>query len=789
MLKSYLVIAFRNLARQKVYAFINIFGLAVGMACCLVIFLYVRHELSFDRYHAKADRIFRVNSEDWAPTPPIIAPTLETDFPDLIEHAVRFYQPDGGRAVQYEDRLFWEMRVSYAEPAVFDVFTYPMLRGNPETALTRPQTAVLTESAALKYFGDEDPLGKILLIGDGTLHPYEVTGVVKDLPSNTYFRFDFLLSFNTLGLYMGDALESWSWGNFYNYVLLKEGVAAADLESRLPSFMERHTGSAYEGGWLQPVSDIYLNPQPEQEWFPTGNALYVYLLTTIAVFVLLIACVNFMNLSTARATQRAQEIGMRKALGALRRQLAFQFLGEAVLLSLFALGISVALVELTLPALNTMAGKSLETDYLSNPATLVGMVGFATLVGFCAGSYPAFLISGFNPISVLKNQHAARSTHAGLRKGLVIAQFTISSCLFTGTAIVFQQLGYMQSTALGFDREHLVTLSAPDYPRFRQAVESLAGVQQVTSANLVPGQGFDVWPLWADGMDPDSAVSMRLIRADYDFVETLGIKIAQGRDFSPDRTADAQNSFLLNEAAARQFAETLGWTDPVGRPFALFDWDGQGEFSNRRPGTVIGVVEDFNFTSLHREVEPLAIMLNAGWGQTVLRLKPGATATLAQIEAVWKQLFPGRPFTFEFVDQQIDAQYRAEQRLSQVLGVFTGLAFLIACLGLFGLAAFTAERRTKEIGIRKVLGASVSSIVALLSKDFVRLVLIAIVIATPIAYFSMQWWLDDFAYRIEIGPGIFALAGVLALLIALATVSYQAIKAALADPVKSLRYE
>lgn len=797
MLTNYLKVAVRNLGRHKGYAAINVLGLAVGMAVCVLIVLFVRDELSYDRFHEHADRVYRIVSE-WdnfsvpATNPPFVR-TLQADYPEL--EVAKLLKTDG--LVRHGARAFEEERIYFANPAVFDVFTFPLDRGDPATALQRPFTAVLTTAMAEKYFPSEDPIGQTIAIDNQ--FEAEVTGIAEPVPENAHFHFDFLVSFASL-----DAAFNYSssnnWGNnsIYTYLLLPPGMAPETLEAQFPDFIERHAGANWNGAAisLQPLTDIHLHSHHNMELEPNSRMAYVYIFSVIAGFILLIACVNFMNLATARSMERAKEVGVRKAVGARRGQLMRQFIVEALLLAGVALLLAVALVALALPAFRILSGKGLTVGLLGEGFTMAALVAVALVAGLLAGSYPAFALSGFRPIAVLRGRIGGVGQGAWLRRGLVVFQFAISVILIIGTAVVYSQLDYLRSAGLGFDQEHVVVLPMPgnpsqtaqmvaQYPAFKNEMQQQSGVTAVSiSSEELPSELLNgsVFRFAA----ADSGRGLRTVAVGHDFFEALGAEMIAGRAFSQAFPSDS-GAYVVNAEALDLLASRLpepldGPEEAIGRPIV-----GGG----RAEGPLIGVVEDFNMATLHEQIEPIIFYLRPEWYDTYLvRVAPGAvSATLAQLRDVWQQFYPDWPFDYRFADQAFDAQYRAEERLAQIVLAFSGLAIFIACLGLFGLAAFMAERRTKEIGIRKALGASAASIVGLLSKEFAQLVLVAFGVATPVAYLAMRQWLQDFAYHIDLGVGFFLGAGALALLIALLTVSYQSIRAATTDPIKALRYE
>ena len=796
MLKNYMKIAFRNLQRHPAYAFINVTGLAVGMTCCLLILLFVRDELSYDRFHENADRVYRIVS-DWgnfsvpATNPPVIN-RLGPDFPEVT---MALLTPFGAQ-VRHEELSFFEERIYFASPEVLDVFTIPVLRGNTETMLAEPGKIVLTEASARKYFGDENPVGKVLLV-DGEFE-VEVAGVVGAMPENSHFHYDFMVPWSTLDILM-DFSNSMSWGNnsYYTYLLFPEGYNPQTLEAQLPAFIERHAGDNWNGSELslQALTDIHLHSHHNMELEANSNVANVYIFSIIALFILLVACINFMNLATARSAERAKEVGVRKVAGARRGQLIQQFLAESVLLAGLALVLAVVLTAGALPIFRALTGKAMALSVLNDGFTLLAFFGITLLVGMVAGSYPALVLSAFKPVTVLKGTLLSSGRGAFLRKGLVVFQFIISIALIVGTMVVFNQLNYLREANLGFDKEQVVVIAtqtdsqAEQYTAFKDLLLQQPNVSHVTIASEgLPSELLNGTGTRLDGVrndDPEARVRTRTVAIGHDFFETLGVEMMAGRSFSLDFPADS-GAFILNATAARILQET--YPEQIA---TVEDGIGQTLRVGGSTGPLVGIAEDFNMSTLHEEIEPAVFFFRPRWyDHFLIRIQPGNFAgTVDAIGNVWAQIYPDWAFTYHFADQGFDAQYRAEERQSQLATVFSILAIFIACLGLFGLASFTAQQRTKEIGVRKVLGASVPNIVVLLSKEFTWLVGVAFIVAAPVAYFCMNWWLNGFAYRIEISWPIFLVAGLAGLGIAWLTVSYQSVKAALADPVESLRYE
>jgi putative ABC transport system permease protein len=813
MLRNYLKIALRTLRKHVGFTAINVFGLAIGLACCLLLILYVLNELSFDRFHAHADRIYRVNTDikfgsndmRFAVSPDPVGPTLLKDYPQ-VENFVRLHQRGTWlvRRVGTTNNLR-EENITFADSTLFDVFSFPLVSGDPKTALTEPNTVVISETAARRHFGTQNPLGQSLVFDNK--RTFKVTGVMRDLPLNSHFQTHFFLAMRS---------DDYPWGqwlscNLHTYILLKPGVNPAQLEKNFDSFVEKYAGPQVQqfigssfsefkktGNsmrlWLVPLTDIHLHARQQIELAPNGDIQYVYVFSAVAIFILLIACINFMNLATARSANRAREVGVRKVLGSERRQLIGQFMTESVLMAAVAMGLALLFVAAAIPLFNQLAAKSLTFRHLFSPSLLGVVVALPVVAGLLAGSYPALFLSSFRPIAVLKGGTLAGRLNTGLKRvslrgGLVVFQFITSIVLIVGTLVVYRQLHFIQTKKLGFERQHLLTVNdvyalGKSAETFKTEVLRLPGVVRGSLSGYLPTPSSrNDNAFFPEGkIDQKSGVSMQNWSVDADYVRTLGMQILQGRDFSREFGSDS-TGMILNETAVKQF----GFTDPIGKHVSMFN-DPQGK--TLKTYTVIGVVKNFHFESLRRGISPLALTLTPNSGAAVFRLGVNdPTALMKRIEATWKQLAPGQPFSYSFLEDDFEAMYRAEQRVGTLVLVFSVLAILVACLGLFGLAAYMAEQRTKEIGIRKVLGASVPGLVWLLSKDFLKLVFVALLIATPLAWWAMSRWLEDFAYRIDLEWWVFVLAGVLAIAIALLTVSFQSVKAALMNPVKSLRTE
>ncbi len=809
MLKNYLKVALRNLRKYKAYAFINVAGLAVGLACFALILLFVRDEVRYDGHYAQAERIYRLvvdvqtsrGFQQTAQSAPAWGPSLKADFPE-VEEAVRFKPPNQAWMVGFEDRLFYEKGWAFADSTTFDVFDIPLARGEAHAALTAPFSVVVSQAMAEKYFGAADPMGKTLVLD--SQYNFVVTGVMADLPRNGHFHFDFLAAFNTLEqvpIYGGTDFSQQQFPIVYTYLLLAEGASAAALEAKLgpavSGYVEAHFPLAQSGfavaPSLQPLRDIHLRSNRENEIEPNGNAATVYVFLAVGVFILLIACINFMNLATARSASRAREVGMRKVAGAHRGQLIQQFLGESVLLALLALVVALVLVGLALPAFDALTGKAIGLADLVHPLVLPGLVAVALAAGLLAGSYPAFFLSAFRPAAVLKGDlHAGGG--AGLRKALIVFQFGISLVLLVSTGVVYHQLNYVRAQQLGFDKEHVVVIQLTDptprglYRAYKNRILGEANVVNVSAASSAPASLLNQVPLRPVAAPEDENWLLHAYFSDFDFFETMDMRLVAGRAISRDFPADTLDGIVINETAARAF----GWDDYTQALGQQLAFPRGNNDNNNPPLRVVGVVRDFHSQSAHEQIAPAMVMYAnvQAYLYVFVRLRPGdPRATVAALEEAWRQVIPNYAFDYAFLDDHFDRLYRADALVGTLLGFFAGLTIFIACLGLFGLASFMAEQRTKEIGVRKTLGASVGSIVLLLSKEFTKLVAAAFVVAAPVAYLAMHRWLDGFAYRVEISWQIFLLAGLGALLVALLTVSYQSVKAALANPVDALRTE
>jgi putative ABC transport system permease protein len=813
MIRNYIKTAFRSLMKNKGFTFINVFGLALGLATCLLIVFYVFDELSYDRYNAKANRVFRLNDEikfggvenPYAIAPPAAAAALKADFPE-VEQVARF-RNRGGNKVKKGAQNIQEDRMVYADNSIFDVFTLPMISGNPANALIDPHTVVITEDIAKKYFGKtsdgyRDVVGKALTFNDTS--QFKITAVIKNIPKQSHFHFDFFMSMPTIA---ESRDNSWLSNNFNTYILLKPGINYRDFAAKLPEFMHRHAGpqiqsaihqdfAAFEksGNYMKftltPLKNIHLQSAMLDEFEPNGDIAYVYIFSAIAIFILLIACVNFMNLSTARSANRAREVGVRKVLGSPRKYLVAQFLTESIMVTLVGTIIAVFAAWAFLPLFNQLSGKELTVTAQILGWLMPALFIIIIVIGCLAGSYPALFLSGFQPIDVLKGKLAAGFKGGALRSFLVVFQFAISIFLIIGTLVIYNQLKYIQNKDLGYNRDHILIVKnvwnlGKGANAFKQEVSQLTGVQNATLSNSLPtDNGNDNTSSFfkSQVIDQKGAVLSHSWDVDEDYIPTLGIKMMAGRNFSKDMATDS-SAVIVNEA----FAKLFGYSNPVNQ-FVYAPANSQLTKVTRLH--IIGVVKDFNFKSLRDNVAPLLISLTHNMGVLSIRINTAdIPGLLAQVKNKWKDVAPNQQFNYSFMDQDFDALYRSEQRMGAISIAFTSLAIIIACLGLFGLAAYAAEQRTKEIGIRKVLGANVSIIVAMLSFDFIKLILVSIIIATPLAWWAMQKWLESFAYRQNIQWWVLAIAGFTAILIAFITISFQSIKAAISNPVNSLRSE
>lgn len=799
MLKNYLKITLRNIKRYKGYAIINAAGLAIGMACCVLIVLYIQSELSFDRYHEKADRIYLLKRHGLYGGKELISSSnnalsavyMKKDFPE-VENTVRIgFMPNP--AVKYLEKKFYVGRALYADDSFFEIFTYPMLKGNPKTALEAPFSVVITEEIAYRYFSDEDPLGKSLRFNNQD--DYTVTGVIENVPRNSHLLFDMLCSFQTQYSqnpkghpFLNDFISN----TFWTYVLLEKGADPRTLETKFPEFIEKYGGKRLKfiGStmeyFLMPLTKIHLHTPLSGERTGIGAILYIYIFSLIAVIILIIACINFMNLATARSTRRAQEVGIRKVLGAVKWGLVKQFLCESFFYSFFALFLAMSLTEFALPIMSSIVGYELSLNFKNMPWLIPALLGITLFVGFAAGSYPAFYLAAFQPARVLKGGVRTGKKSTLFRSVLVVLQFAASVTLIIGTVIIVRQLAYMKNKNPGFNKEQVVVLPFRD-EELRKSLSTIktelkgqSGIIHVAVSSDIPGQYPQLNSKHPEGFPSNQPPLMYDLNVDEDFIRTMGMEIITGRDFSQEFGAD-QKAAIINETAAKQF----GWDNPIGKRI--------GGYSGIK--TVIGAVRDYHQLPLTQEMKPLYIRISPKdkynpYRMLSVRIAPGdISSTLNIIETKWNEIYPNHPFDYFFLDESFGEQFQEIERTKILSSYFAGLAIFIACLGLYGLASFMTEQRTKEIGIRKVLGATTSGIVYLISKDLVKMVALANAIAWPVAYLLMRNWLSAFPYRVNITVLTFLFSGIVVLIIGLATVSYQSIKAGSTDPVDSLKYE
>ena len=808
MFTNNLKIAFRHLYRQKLYSLINIIGFAVGISACILILLYVRYESGYDKYHPNSERIFRIylssmmngQESDAARVSVPVGPTVKQDFPEV--EAFSRLTSFGFPVIRYGEKAFSEERWFIADPGIVNVFSIPFINGDPTTALNEPNSVVITRSMAEKYFGNEDPVGKSLNINNQ--RDFKVTGIIGDVPRNSHVHYDFLASMSSYQRYFNP--QNWFDDRFYTYILLKEGCDPADLEAKFPGMVLKYMGplvqmilntsleSLFESGArydlkLQPVSDIHLHSNLEFEVEPNGDARYINLFSVIAIFILIIACINFMNLATARSAKRAREVGVRKTLGSSRYSLISQFLTESVSLTFFSVIIAVIIVRIVLPAYNNLLGIDLNNFSFSDPRSLSGLAGFALLVGTLAGIYPAFFLASFRPVKALKTNSSLGKSKSILRNSLVVFQFIITILLFAGTLIVNNQINYMQNKKLGFEKDQILIVEKTDdlgsrIHAFTQKLRESPDIVNVSNSVNLFGEDFGNDGYRREEGPVSDILTITEIQADAHFAETFGIELVSGRFFKAGSAADS-SACLINESMVK----LLGYDNPIGR--RVYELSGGPD--QHIPFTILGIVKDFHYTSLHHQIQPLLIKINRRrqvGRYTAVRIEThDIPRTLSFIQQEWKNQISDQAFEYRFMDEHFAQLYRTEQQTRRLVSVFSALAIFIACLGLFGMASFMAEQRTKEIGIRKTMGASVSQIFSLLCSDIVKLVALATVVSLPLSYFLMDKWLQNYAYRIRYDFMGFLFAGMLALLIAVLTISHTVMKAARSNPVDSLKYE
>ncbi len=784
MIMNYLKITFRNIRRHKGYSFINIAGLAIGITASVLMLLWVQDEWNFDRFHTNANELYRVlldpleaSTTHEAVSPPVLAEMMKANFPEVVN--TTRVSTSGTLLFKHGDKAFYEGGGIFADTTFFEMFSFPFILGDPSTAFSELRSIVITEDMAFKYFGIENPVGKIFTVNNKA--DYKVTGVIKNIPHNSHLRFKYVWNFMLLKEF-GVNINSWGNVSFFTYVQLQKNSSHLEVNEKLKTVIEKED-PGHNLYYLQSLTQIHLHSNFNFDPAITGNIMYIYIFTAAAVFILFIACINFMNLATARSGMRAKEVGMRKAVGAYRTDIIKQFFGESILLSFTALLLAVILLQLLLPLFNDLTGKGLSLSHSGYFQILLGLVGIALFTGLFSGSYPALFLSSFQTVSVIKNLPQSGSKGSLFRKILVVTQFSLTIIILIGTIVVHDQLNHIRNQNLGYDKDFMVCF--PLRGEFLEKLDAARAellknpdILNFTVTSSLPtyigsGTSGAVW----EGKPPDARIQMQFLSVDYSYLDTYRMEMAEGRFFAKDFESDSKEGFVLNEAAIK----AMGMDSPIGKRF---------EFG-RRSGTIIGVIKNFNYKSLHSEIEPLIMIMDPrGFRYGCMRISPkNIQETIAHLEKIWNKFSAGFPYDYTFLDERIDNLYRSEQRVGTVFNYFTILVIFIACLGLFGLASFTAEKRTKEIGIRKVLGAPVSNILWLLSKEFAKWVFLANIIAWPAAHFIMSRWLESFAYRTSIGFQTFFLAAGLALAIALATVSFQCIRAALSNPVDSLKYE
>lgn len=807
MIRNYLKIAFRNLQRNKIYSAINIGGLAIGMATCLLITLYVLDEISYDRYHQKADRIYRIDFDvkfggqdrEFATVSDGMGDALKNDYP-FIETFTRFRPID--ILVKKGNQSIRESMSMFVDNSVFEVFDIPLIEGDAKTALQEPFTIVLDEQTAQKYFGKTQVLGITMTIDEKA---YKVTGVMKKIPENSHFRGRNM--FLSMASSADSRANNWLNNNFFTYLVFKEGTKPEQLKSQFDKVIHKYMMPQFKSVMgiksieelekagnrvalgLTSLTDIHLHSNKFYELSPNSSIQYVYIFSAIALFILLIACVNFMNLSTARSVNRAKEVGVRKVMGSVRTMLMNQFLSESILMSLIAFILALGIATLVLPFFNDISAKNLNLSFVKKPLLLSILFSFAVFVGLLAGIYPALFLSSFKPISILKGKLSATTKGGYFRSSLVVFQFFASIFLIISTIVIYCQLDFIQKQNIGFNREQVIVINDTNLlekglESFKNELLQISGIKSATISAFLPTPSYrNNTVFWTEGqLSADNGITMQFWEVGYDYTETLKMQFVAGRDFDKTMSTDSL-AIIINETTAKQ----TGYKNPIGQKLYAYG----GNLKDLIPYTIIGVVKNFNYASLRENVASLSMCLaKKPYGMISVRVQSDDfKQSIAQIEEKWKARAGGTPLNYQFLDEAFDNMYRTEQRIGKVFISFAVLAILIACLGLFGLATFTAEQRTKEIGVRKVLGASIWSIVQLLSKDFLKLVCLAFVIASPLAYYAMSTWLKNFAFRTDIPLWVFIGSGTSALAIALLTVSYQSIKTALMNPVKSLKTE
>jgi len=781
----HLKVTIRNIIRHKGYSFLNIFGLAAGMACCILIGLWVLDELNYDRFHKNVSSICRVESNQefngrtlhiyWTPHP--LGPALKAEIPEIVDSTRA--QNLRAQLIRYKDKSFEEYDIWSVDPSFLKIFTFPMIRGNPENALSGTSSLVMTERLATKFFGDENPIGKVINVAQSA--DFTVTGILKDIPTNSSLQFDVLIPYKYLDS-VGRTDDNFTNNQTYTWIQLHSSVSSEEVSAKISGFVKTKVSRSLMVLELLPLSKVHLYTYSGYEKNLAVQS--VYLFSIIAIFVLIIGCINFMNLSTARSANRAKEVGLRKVVGAFRSQLIRQFFGESLLFALIALGLAVAAVSVVLPAFGNLAGKEMSWTAAGAGVLVLGLVGIALLTGLVSGSYPALFLASFQPVDTLKGKLRSGKGNAVFRRTLVVVQFVLSAALIIGTGVVSKQMTFIKNRNLGWNKDQVVAIPIRSYSRpsletLKAQLSNTPGIINVAVATQKPSftswssSGFD----W-EGKDPSLKVDVTYMEADDGYVDTMGMNIVRGRNLSREFPTDKTESFLINE----EFVKLMGHEDPIGKSFSFWD----------QKGKIVGVIENFHFQPLRRKIEPLVLR----WSQLdwtnflFLRIAPeGITETIGTVQGTWEKILPESPFSYQFLDEDFAMMYMSEERTGTLLKIFTAMAILVACLGLFGLVSFAAEQRTKEIGIRKVLGASAQGIVALMCREFLMLIGLANLIAWPAAYFAVNSWLDNFAYRTQIPAAFFIGALAISLAIGLMTVIYKAVRAASANPVDALKHE
>jgi putative ABC transport system permease protein len=799
MFKNYFKIAIRSMVKQKLYAGINVMGLGIGLACCLLIGLFVNHELSYDNFHENADNTYRVGvdysyngtSGKMAMTPTALLPSIQREF-ESVENGVRVFSIGmfSPVAIQNGEDQYQEEGFLYVDSTFFDVLTFPLISGDPAKALTEPNSLVLSESTAQKYFGSLDVIGKSLSVNN---KEFLVTGVAKDVPDNSHLTFDILASFSSL---LSAKKEIWRNANYTTYVRLNDSADMTQLSKGMDDNIREVMGEEFFAGgnefsyYFKPIKEIHLRSEIEAELEPQSSIKYVYIFSLIGLMILTIACVNYMNLATARSVDRGREVGMRKVLGAVRKQLFYQFIGESFVITISAILISILLVNFLLSPFNLLTGKVLNMGAVFTPMFLLAILVIMLVVGFLAGAYPALVLSGFKPAQVLKGSFKMAGSGAWIRKGLVVFQFGISIFLIIGTIVIYKQLNFMSDKKLGYTKENVLVLPmdkkmSADFEIIKGELLRDQEVINVSAGSDSPVEVVGGYSIRVNGLNEENSLSINAVIVDRDFVNTLEMELIAGTDFTDsdfelstlENEDDRQHAFIVNEELLEQLF--ISTDEAVGMKAEI----------NGRKGEIRGVVKNFHFAPLHRKINALAMFIEPEqYNLMLIKLNStGISQTLDRLEGTWKELVPHRPFEYEFLDQEYDRLYQAEQRLGKIFTVFATLAIVIACLGLFGLVSFTAIQRAKEIGVRKVLGASVSGLVVMISSDFAKLVLVSFVIAAPLGYYAMNSWLLAFEYRVNVGMFPILASVIIAVLIAFITISFQAIKSALLNPAEVLR--